>query len=324
MDIDKMALNLNDTVVDRTQSFVSDEFECPECGSTRIVRDPKKGDRICRNCGLVISEKILDRGPEWRAFTKEERDAKARTGAPVTYTKHDKGLSTNISWSNRDASGSPLTAKRRSEIYRLRRWQIRSRIHSSSERNLVKAMTEMKRLTSQLKLARGIRELAAKLYRKLILEKNVKRRNIDALIAACIYAACRLREIPRSLTEIANHSRISESKISRHYRFLVRKLNLKMPIPDPANHLPRIISALDMPATVQEQAMEILEKAKKVRLTTGRNPKGIAAAVTYIASILTGNRATQREISSVAGVTEVTLRKRYKEMVRELGITMKP
>ncbi|MGD2073285.1 MAG: transcription initiation factor IIB [Candidatus Thorarchaeota archaeon] len=318
-----MALNVNETVVDRTQPIISDDFECPECGSTRIMRDPKKGDRICRNCGLVISEKTIDRGPEWRAFTKEEKDAKARTGAPVSYTKHDKGLSTNISWSNRDASGSSLSAKRRSEIYRLRKWQIRTRIHSSSDRNLVKAMTEMKRITSQLNLARGFKELSAMLYRKLILEKNVRGRNIDALTAACIYAACRLRETPRSLEEIASHSRIDENKIARHYRFLVWKLKMKMPIPDPANHLPRIISSLDLPSAVQEQALEILDDAKNARITTGRDPKGIAAAITYIASIITDNRATQREIASVAGVTEVTLRKRYKEMVRELEITMR-
>jgi transcription initiation factor TFIIB len=185
-------------------------------------------------------------------------------------------------------------------------------------------MSEMNRLTSQLNLVRGIKELAAMIYRKLILKKYVRNRTIDALIAASVYAACRLRETPRSLQEIASHSRISEKKIGKHYRLLVKKLKIKMPIPDPANHLLRIMSALEMAPAVQEQAIEVLNEVKNAYIAIGCDPKGIAAAVTYIASILTGNKVTQREISSVAEVTEVTLRKRYKEIVHEIGITMAP
>jgi transcription initiation factor TFIIB len=299
------------------------EFTCPECGGHDVVRDERKGDKICANCGLVISDRRIDMGPDWRAFTAEERKARARAGAPTTYIFHDKGLTTRIGWQDRDSKGKRFSAKRRAEIYRLRKWQIRSRVHSGAERNLAQAMTEMDRLTSQLGLSRSIKELAAMLYRKLIVKRLVRSRSIDAMVAASIYAACRLRKSPRSLREIAHYSRVSKKKIGQHYRLIIRKLKLRMPIADPVNYVPRMINELGLPGEVQQKVLKILEQAKqKHRLVMGRDPRGIAAAAIYIASILTDNPVTQRAIASVAGITEVTVRNRYKEIVRKLEITL--
>ncbi|TXT55251.1 MAG: Transcription initiation factor IIB [Candidatus Thorarchaeota archaeon] len=303
----------------------SSGFTCPECGGREVVQDLEKGERICASCGLVISDHRIDTGPEWRAFTSDERDARSRTGAPTNYAIHDKGLSTMIDWRDHDSSGRRFSAKKRSEIYRLRKWQIRTRVHSSVDRNLAQAMSELDRLTSQLGLNRSIKELAALLYRKLIVRRLVRSRSIDAMVGAAIYAACRLREAPRSLEEISRHSRVSKKKIGQHYRLLVMKLKLKMPISDPANYVPRFITQLKLPGIVQQKVLEILEQAKEQRsLVTGRDPRGLAAAAIYIASILMDHRVTQRDIAMAAGVTEVTVRNRYKELVKKLGITMAP
>jgi transcription initiation factor TFIIB len=303
----------------------SAEFTCPECGGHDVVQDLEKGERICATCGLVVSDHRIDKGPDWRAFTTEERNARARAGAPTNYTIHDKGLSTMIDWRDRDSSGKRFSAKKRAQIYRLRKWQIRTRVHSSVDRNLAQAMTELDRLTSQLGLKKSIKELAALLYRKLIVKRLVRSRSIDAMVGAAIYAACRLREAPRSLEEISDHSRVSKKKIGKHYRLLVRKLKLKMPISTPSNYVPRFITELDLPGHVQEKVLEILDAAQqKKRLITGRDPRGLAAAAIYIASIVTDNRVTQRDIASAAGVTEVTVRNRYKELVEELNIRMTP
>ncbi len=303
----------------------SAEFTCPECGGHDVVQDLEKGEKICAACGLVVSDHRIDKGPDWRAFTTEERNARARAGAPTNYTIHDKGLSTMIDWRDRDSSGKRFSAKKRAQIYRLRKWQIRTRVHSSVDRNLAQAMTELDRLTSQLGLKKSIKELAALLYRKLIVKRLVRSRSIDAMVGAAIYAACRLREAPRSLEEIADHSRVSKKKIGKHYRLLVRKLKLKMPISTPSNYVPRFITELGLPGHVQEKVLEILDAAQqKKRLITGRDPRGLAAASIYIASIVTDNRVTQRDIASAAGVTEVTVRNRYKELVEELNIRMTP
>jgi transcription initiation factor TFIIB len=308
---------------EKSQYEKPDMVICPECGGTDIVHNQRKGEKVCTTCGLVISEHQIDQGPEWRAFTKEERDARARTGAPATYTMFDKGLFTTIDWRNRDSSGRKFKAERRAQIYRLRKWQRRSRMHNSSERNIAHALSEMDRIASQLGISHSIKELAGLLYRKLIVRKLLRSRSIDPLAAASIYAACRLRKIPRTLEEVSRYSRETEKKIARHYRMLVFKLNLKMPIPDPSHYVPMLINELNLAHSVQEKTLEILEDAKnKNGLTTGKDPKGIAASAIYIAGIMTENHATQREIAKAADVTEVTIRNRYKELVRELNISM--
>ncbi len=306
------------------ESIQKDAYTCSECGSQKTVQISQTGETVCAECGLVVSEKLIDYGPEWRAFTAEERRARARTGGPMKQTAHDKGLSTVIGWRNRDSSGKKFTSERRAQITRLRKWQIRSRVHSSVERNLSQAMSELERLASQMGLKSSVKELAATLYRKLITKKLVRSRSIDALAAASIYAALRLREIPRSLKEIGRHTYLDWKQIGRHYRLLVRKLKLRMPIPDPMNYVPKLIMNLELPAVMQETVLKILQDAKDHgRLLIGRDPRGIAAGALYIASILTDNRVTQRQISLVAGVTEVTVRNRYKELVRELKIEVK-
>lgn len=298
---------------------------CPDCGGTDIIRDNEKGELICATCGLVLSDHRIDTGPEWRAFTSDEKDARTRTGAPTNFAIHDKGLSTMIDWRDHDSQGRRFTSKQRAQIYRLRKWQIRTRVHSSLDRNIAQAMTEMDRLASQLGLSNSIRELAAMLYRKLIIGKRVKSRSIDATVAASIYAACRVRESPRSLEEIAVFSPVSKKKIGAHYRMLATKLKLKMPIPGPENYVSRFIAELGLPAEVQAMTLEIIERAKGERnLVSGRDPRGLAAAAIYIASIITDQRVTQRAIARTAGVTEVTIRNRYKELVNRLELTMAP
>ncbi|MHA1135867.1 MAG: transcription initiation factor IIB [Candidatus Thorarchaeota archaeon] len=296
---------------------------CPECGSLQIVRDNEKGELICAGCGLVLSDHRIDTGPEWRAFTSAERDSRARTGAPASYSMHDKGLSTMIDWRDRDGKGGSFSASQRAQIFRLRKWQIRTRVHSSLDRNLAQAMTEIDRLSGQLGLSPSLKEHAARMYRKLIAGRLWRSRSIDATAAAAVYAACRHRGNPRSVKEIAEHSREGKKKISAHYRMLVTKLKIKMPISSPQNYVPRFISELNLPREVQRTTMEILTRAKEVRgLVTGRDPRGLAAAAIYVATIMNDCRVTQREISQVSGVTEVTIRNRYKELVTKLELTM--
>ncbi|UCH05950.1 MAG: transcription initiation factor IIB [Candidatus Thorarchaeota archaeon] len=310
--------NLNRTEVDTVA-----DSTCPDCGSTESIYE--NGELVCTQCGLVLTDHRIDTGPEWRACTADEKNARARTGAPTSLAIHDKGLSTMIDWRDHDSTGKRFTASQRAQIYRLRKWQRRTRVHSSLERNLAQAMTELDRLSSQMGLTKTIKENAASLYRRLILGRYVKSRSIDAMVGAAVYAACRLLESPRSLEEIADHSRVGKKKLGASYRLLVTKLGIRMPVSEPANYVPRLVSDLGLPAEVQLKALEIIERAKASRgLVTGRDPRGLAAAAIYIASILTNNRVTQRQIAQASGVTEVTIRNRYKELVSRLKITMMP
>jgi transcription initiation factor TFIIB len=298
----------------------SEVITCPECGSTSVVEDTTRGEKICGSCGLVLLDHSIDTGAEWRAFTSEEADSRSRVGSPLRYTVHDKGLSTLIDWRDRDTSGRKLSPIRRSEIYRLRKWQIRSRVHNSIDRNLAQAMSELERLASQLGIPQPIRELAALLYRKSIIQKLVRGRSIEAMVAATLYAACRIRKKPRPLDEVADASRVDRKKLAQCYRLLLRNLKLKIPLSNPIDYIARFASQLELSSPVQLRTVEILNRSRDLGLTIGRDPLGLAAAAIYVASIMLDDRRTQREIAEVARVTEVTVRNRYKEIVKKLDI----
>ena len=295
-------------------------FVCSECGSTSVVEDMTRGERVCGGCGLVLSDYRIDPGAEWRAFNPEESDARSRVGPPPKYTLLDKGLSTMIGWGYYDTSGNKLSPTRRANIYRLRKWQMRSRVHSSMERNLILAMPELERLSSQLGISGPTRELAAVLYRKSINQRLTRGRSIEGMVAATLYAACRIRKRPRSLDEIADESRVDKKQLGYFYRLFIWSLNIKIPCSDPIDHISRFSSQLSLSSPVQLRAVEILKRSRDIGITIGKDPIGLAAAAIYIASIMLDESRTQREVAEVARITEVTVRNRYKEMVKKLGI----
>lgn len=302
--------------------FFEDVKECPECHSHDLEYDQSHAEISCRHCGLVISENIIDQGPEWRAFDIEQRNNRTRTGAPITYTIHDKGLSTMIDWRNKDIYGRDIPARNRAQWYRLRKWQKRLRTGSPRQRNLAFALTELDRDSSKLGLPRSVREEGAKIYRQAVDNKLVRGRSIEGVVAASLYAACRICKIPRTLDEIAEVSRVTKKEVGRTYRFLSRKLNIKLLPPSPADYIPRYASDLGLSGEAEAKAIDIISKAKENGLSSGRNPNGIAAAAIYIASVLLGEKRTQREVSEVANVTEVTIRNRYKEMAERIELTV--
>lgn len=235
-------------------------------------------------------------------------------------TIHDKGLSTVIDWRNKDSYGKDLSANKRAQLYRLRKWQRRIRVSDAAERNLAFALSELDRITSKLGLPRHVRENAAIIYRGAVEKGLIRGRSIEGVVAAAIYAACRRCRVPRTLDEIAEASRVDRKEIGRTYRFLARELNIKLTPTNPIDYVPRFASELGLPGEVESKAIQILQQAAEKGLTSGRGPTGVAAAAIYIASVLLGCRRTQREVAEVAGVTEVTIRNRYKELTEHLDI----
>jgi len=292
--------------------------QCPECGSTRLMRDYECAEIVCMDCGFVVAAKLADRGPEWRAFDDEQRAKRARVGAPLTFTIHDKGLSTMIDWHDRDIYGKRLSPGQKAQIYRLRKWQRRIRVSDATERNLAFALSEISKIANSLSLPKNILETASVIYRKAVKERLIRGRSIQGVTAAAIYVACRQCGLARTLDEIAQASSINKKEVGRSYRFLVKELDYFIPPLKPSQYITKFSNQLTMQGKVEEIAHKILAAAKELKLTSGRGPTGIAAAASYIASVLTGERKTQREIAEIAQVTEVTIRNRYKELVERL------
>lgn len=292
------------------------------CNSTEREVDDRKAEVICARCGLVLDENMIDPGQEWRAFDSDQRDKRARTGAPATFAIADKGLATNIDFRNKDARGNVIPEANRAQLYRLRKWNRRMRVSNASERNLAFALSELDRVSSRLGIPRSVREDAAKIYRSAARKKLIRGRSIEGMVAAALYTACRRNNIPRSLDEMQVASNVSKKQIGRNYRFLAKKLNIKLKPTSPSDYIPRFATQLSLSGEVESKAISIIKKAKDKGLINGKGPIGIAATALYISSILLGERKSQRDIAEIAGVTEVTIRNRYKELANNLGIAL--
>jgi transcription initiation factor TFIIB len=267
---------------------------------------------------------MIDHGPEWRAFTPEDRKNRARTGAPGSYRMVDKGLSTKMNRPFKDASGNPIKSKTRAALYRMRKWHIRSRTHDSVSRNLTIAMPELERLSSQLGVPKETAELAALIYRKALMKRLIRGRKIEGMVAASVYLACRFRRIPRMLNEVANESRINRGELTKSVRRIIWHLNLNVPLPSARDLMPRMASDLGLEGETVRYAIELIGKARNTGITQGKDPSGIAAAAIYISGIVNDDKRTQRGIAEIAGVTEVTVRNRYKEIVKTLDLSLVP
>jgi len=291
-----------------------DGLQCPEC-SGNVITDDEHGETVCDDCGLVITEDSVDRGPEWRAFDSAEKDQKSRVGAPTTNTMHDKGLSTNIDWRNKDAYGRSLGARQRQKMQRLRKWNERFRTRDSKERNLKQALGEIDRMASALGLPDNVRETASVIYRRALDEDLLPGRSIEGVSTSCVYAAARMAGVPRSLDEIADVSRVEKSEIARTYRYVVRELSLEVKPADPEQYVPRFASSLELSEESEMRAKQLLKNAKEQGVHSGKSPVGLAAAAVYAAALLTNEKTTQAAVSEVADISEVTIRNRYHELL---------
>src|SRR3989338_4152042 len=307
-------------MIGKTVSVQATAAKCPECGGKRIIKDYERGELLCGSCGLIIAENIEDMGPEWRAFDAEKKGKRARGGAPIKYMRPNKGLVTEIDQYNRDIRGGKISPKKQAQLYRMRKWHKRVSIATSMERNLVIALAELDRVASSLGLPENIKERAALLYRKAVKEELIRGRLIESVVAAVIYAICRIQGIPRTLDEISKASGIEKKEIGRAYRFLKIELNVDVLLTNPSQYVPKFATALRLGGSVQEEAIKLINKSLRKGLISGRGPTGVAAAALYIASAMFGEKRTQKEVADVAGVTEVTIRNRYRELKKELGL----
>ncbi|WP_129114835.1 transcription initiation factor IIB [Halegenticoccus tardaugens] len=296
------------------ESGPSEALRCPECGG-HVIADEGRGETVCADCGLVVEEDSVDRGPEWRAFNASEKDQKSRVGAPTTNTMHDKGLSTNIDWRNKDAYGNSLGSRQRQKMQRLRKWNERFRTRDSKERNLKQALGEIDRMASALGLPENVRETASVIYRRALNDGLLPGRSIEGVATACVYAAARMAGVPRSLDEITDVSRVEKSEVARTYRYVVRELSLEVQPADPEQYVPRFASSLGLSDEAEHRARQLLRNAKQKGVHSGKSPVGLAAAAVYAAALLTNEKTTQAAVSEVADISEVTIRNRYHELL---------
>jgi len=306
---------------------------CTACNSS-VVDDTENGERICSGCGIVMEERVEDHGPEAKSSSLEDKMKLARATGQTTYAQHDLGIATEISIGSTDFSGKKINAETANQMHRLGKWQQRVRVSSSRDRRLSNVLGRVSEICQSCSLPKNVTETASIIYRSLD-GKNiqVKGKSVLSISAAVVYMACKQCDVIRSLEEILKevcHPRDVKSKTklaSRYYRTLVIELDtVTTPIITMDKYISKIANMTNTDTRIERLSLEIAEKTKDRNIADGKAPNGIAAAYLYIASILLGQSVLQRDISSVSGVTEVTIRNRCKEILTcfKLNITLRP
>ncbi len=305
---------------------------CPECEST-LVDDVQNGERICSGCGVVVAEQMADYGPEARSSSLEEKMKLARATGQTTYSQHDLGIATEISISTKDYSGKTINSEVANQMNNLRKWQQRIRVSSPRERRLSNVLAKIGDTCKVLNLSKNVLETSSMVYRNLDGKMDVKGKSVASITAATIFMACKQCDVVRSLNEIcAGICTVKDLKAktklaAKYYRTMVMELGASStPVVTMDKYISKIANLSKTDVRVERLALEIFEKTRNRNLADGKAPNGIAAAYLYVASILLGQNVLQRDVSSVAGVTEVTIRNRCKEILTcyKLSVTLRP
>lgn len=278
---------------------------CPECDG-RVTVNAR--ETVCDECGLVLDDDWIDRGPEWRAYTED--NGGRRAGTPNTVARHDRGIGSRIG-RQRDGYGQQLDGDTQERLSRLRRRNSRAKIGSKAERNQVAGFTEIRRLVGAFGFTERVRDQACQLFRTAQSAGFLIGRSIEAVTSACLYAVCRLNEHPRTFQDVASLSKISEDRVRTAYTALNRELALPVPPACPRQYVSQLVSAVDASRETERVATELLEAADKQVAANGHHPSGTAAGAIYLAGQLTGEVLTQDALAAAAGVTSATVRKRY-------------
>jgi transcription initiation factor TFIIB len=285
-----------------------------------VITDPETGELIRRDTGEVISANMLSQEKEWHSFDTGKGANRARTGTPTSLAFHDMGLSTVIGKGVTDASGNVIDTGTRMRMSRLRTWDNRSQVHSSTERSLQKAFSILSRLKDRLGLPNHVTERAAYTYRKAQERGLVRGDTIDSVLAASIYVALRQSGVPRTLDEISEISNVKLKHAARSYRRIVTQLDIKAPIIDSSKYIMKVANKLGFDEKIKRKALELMEKAQKKNILVGKDPVSMATSILYLVNVAEGHHKTQSEIAIAAGTTEVTVRNRSKELRQKLGL----
>lgn len=279
------------------------------------ITDPDSGETICTSCGVVLSDRVSQLNfEERRSFDALQDWERSRVGMPRTLARHDKGLYTVIGKPTRDASGQTIDSSMRVMMERLRTWDHRLQARSATDRNLKSAFVKLEAMKEKLSLPQSTIEKAAYIYRKVQEMGMIKGRTINAALGASIYVACREAGITRTLNDIAVIGNTSYKELARTYRLIVLNLDLKIPMIDPIKCIAKLANKLDLSEITKRYAIDYMRAITKNGFSAGKDPMGLAGAVIYLSCRTHDQPRTQIEVANAAGVTEVTLRNRTKEI----------
>lgn len=233
-------------------------MQCPSCGSSGIIRDHQRGEKICTRCGLVLLEKKMDSRPEWHAEPgKKSGRADVSSGSDIT--QHDLGLGSRL---GRSRDISPAW---RAKLRRLRKWNRRARATTYRDKSLRQALINLDKICEDLSFPKDVKAEVSTLFRKARKNNITPGRNTWNVLASLLFITARVRRIPRTEKEVAEalalraEMSVKESiqALRRTRKALATGLDLEVPRPKPREYLGRFVSRLDLSRKVRAKAHEI-------------------------------------------------------------------
>ncbi|MGC9106456.1 MAG: transcription initiation factor IIB [Thermoprotei archaeon] len=288
-------------------------------GCHQPIYDHRTGSLICALCGLVLEENLPDLGKEWRSFSTEEETEKARVGGRITSKVHDLGLHTEI--------GSIKTKSPR--FRRLVALNRKIRVGTSSKsRKQVSLLHVMNAEASRLGLPESVKETAGKIIMGLVDRGLTSRLSKDkSLVLATIYYAANINGYPLALSDLLARYSLKNDK-DKLWKAMARvqevmKAQGLRPKTKATNYIPQIVGRLGLSNKVMTKSAELLNLIEKQGLNSGKSNVGLSAAAVYLVSSLFDEKKTQKEVASVIGLTEVSIRNRYREIIENFDIIVK-
>lgn len=288
----------------------SDTYKCPYCNSIEIVYDSYSGIYVCSKCGSVL-ERVVFYGLETRSFEQ----VVPRTSGSYTNRVHDRGIgSTEFE--------IPYWNKRKwSELSRLQKG-----VRVTRDQKIVeKALRLMNQYSKTLEVPNYVEETAAYLLRKSVEDKNYKSKTLRNLALASIYMACKIHGLPVSAKQYMKQIDLQPSafwKALREINEAVHQMNIRIKREHPESHVAFIINKLGLSHSVERLANKLVDSSRKIGIDIGRPSVGLAAAAVYLSSILMNERRTQLQVASSIGVSDVSIRNRYSDIVSTMDITI--
>jgi transcription initiation factor TFIIB len=233
------------------------------------------------------------------------------------------GLATIIGKDDRDVSGNKMDVAMHSTMSRLRRWDFRTKVCTSTDRNLLYAFNVLAILKDKLALSDAVIERSAYIYRKVQEIGFVRGRSVITVVAATAYIACREMGITRTLDDISTSCYIRRKILSKTFRQLIIEFDFIVPMVDPVKCIVRVANKANLSEKTKRQAVSIMNDIitkDEILLSAGKDPMALAATVLYLSSLKTGENITQNNISNAAGVTAVTLRTRFRDLKKQLQL----
>jgi transcription initiation factor TFIIB len=284
-------------------------ISCLKCELEHLIVDVESGELVCSKCGIVAEDKMQESNVQFRAKGNEIRGTE-----PSSLASYDMDLSTMIGVTVKDGKGNRIQPSIQSALFRLRTWDHRIQLHKNKDRNLKRAFQLLHILKDKLNLSDVTIEKAAYIYRKALAKGMIRGRSGEVVVVASIYIALRESQSPISLREISKASNIRLNKIARIVRLVSMELDILIPLADLKRSVSKVGNTVGLSEKTKREAVDLISHIKEIEYSDGKKPMTIAATVLYLACIKTGEHVSQKEIAKAAGVTDVSIRNRVKDL----------